>query len=574
MHAPSSCSIAFAPEWAKGAVFYQIFPERFRNGDRNNDPSSDKSQPVGKAHRWTSDWYALTPDEKKHSSKFYDNVFNRRYGGDLQGVLDKLGYLKDLGVEVIYFNPVFEAKSLHKYDATMYHHIDVNFGPNPAEDLKLIAKENPANPDTWVWTNADRLFLKLIREAHKQGIRIIIDGVFNHTGRGFWAFQDVLKRQQNSPYKHWYQVISWNDSATGTTFDYNGWWGAKSLPEFSRDSTFGLVKDVRDHIFAITKRWMMPDGNPDNGVDGWRLDVADEVPHAFWKDWRSLVKAINPNAYLSGEIWKNAKEWLQGDEFDAVMNYPVAIASVSYFINKTKKISATEFRKRLSEHLASYPDAANYGLMNLFESHDTDRLPSMIVNPDRDYDRDASPRHNPTYNTRKPNAAERQIQKLMLLFQMTYIGSPMLYYGTEAGMWGADDPDDRKPMLWNDLVYDDETLFTSSRTVARQSVKFDQDLFEYHKRLILLRKHSAALRKGTLTFLLSDDQKDIIGYERKLEHETVVVLLNNSTEKQTVELRRDGDFKDLLSGQTFKPLGGVHTLELPAKSGVVLTTSF
>jgi glycosidase len=213
-------SLESSPKWACGAVFYQIFPERFRNGDSNNDPSFDKSSPTGRAHQWTSNWYALSEDERAYSPNFYDNVFRRRYGGDLQGVIDKLDYLADLGVDAIYFNPLFEAPSLHKYDATLLHHIDVNFGPDPAGDLEIIAKENPEDPSTWQWTSADKLFLKLISEAHRRNIRIIIDGVFNHTGRSFWAFQDILKNQEKSRYRDWYQIISWDDSAKGTKFDY------------------------------------------------------------------------------------------------------------------------------------------------------------------------------------------------------------------------------------------------------------------------------------------------------------------------------------------------------------------
>ncbi|MBC8044455.1 MAG: glycoside hydrolase family 13 protein, partial [Rhizobacter sp.] len=484
--APDSTDVSndtktFTPEWAKGAVFYQIFPERFRNGDASNDPAPDKKSPTAKSHPWTSNWYALTDAERAKSKNIYDHLTHRRYGGDMQGVLDKLDYLKDLGAQVIYFNPVFEAPSHHKYDASMFHHIDINFGPDPKGDLEIMQREDAARPETWQWTSADKLFLKVVSEAHRRGMRVVIDGVFNHVGRKFWAFDDLIANQEKSRYKDWFIVTSWDNKAKGTTFDYKGWWNIRSLPEFRKDSVLGLAKGPREHVFAATRRWMSPDGNRENGIDGWRLDVANEVPHIFWKDWRKLVRSINPDAYISGELWDNAAQWLQGDEFDAVMNYPFAKLSVNYFIDKQRKISASQFLDSLAQHLASYPDEVNHVLMNLFDSHDTDRLASMILNPDRNYDRDATPRDNPKYVLRKPNADERQVQKLMALFQMTYLGAPMLYYGTEAGMWSADDPDDRKPMLWPDLKYDDESTETVNGDKAKYEVKFDQSLFDYHK---------------------------------------------------------------------------------------------
>ncbi|MCP5062318.1 MAG: alpha-amylase, partial [Ignavibacteriae bacterium] len=199
------------PEWSKTAIWYQIFPERFNNGDKSNDPSpidlaggwpyfiSEK----WKVHPWTSDWYKIQPWENTEHD-FYWNAGVRRYGGDLQGVINKLDYLQDLGINAIYFNPVFESPSLHKYDASSYHHIDNNFGPNPNGDRKIWEKEDPGNPETWEWTSADSLFLNLISESHKRNIKIIIDGVFNHVGNTFWAFKDVQKNQQESKYKNWF----------------------------------------------------------------------------------------------------------------------------------------------------------------------------------------------------------------------------------------------------------------------------------------------------------------------------------------------------------------------------------
>ncbi|MCS7013513.1 MAG: glycoside hydrolase family 13 protein [Chloroherpetonaceae bacterium] len=559
---------SFAPNWARGAVFYQIFPERFRNGDPHNDPTFDKSAPTGKAHSWTSNWYALTSEEKAHSPNFYDNVFRRRYGGDLQGVLDKLDYLADLGIEVIYFNPLFEAPSLHKYDATLLHHIDINFGPDPAGDLEIISKENPADPNTWQWTSADRLFLKLVEEAHRRGIRIILDGVFNHTGRTFWAFQDVLRHQEKSRYKDWYHIISWDDSTKGTKFDYAGWHGSKSLPIFARDSLSGLHPEVCAYLFAITKRWMLPDGKVEKGIDGWRLDAADDVPHQFWKMWRQYAKSLNPNAYLVGEIWKNAREWLQGDEFDAVTNYQLAILTFQFFIKRSIP-SSRDFLKKLEALLAAYPQEANYGLLNLLESHDTDRLASMIVNPNRDYDRQSSLRYHPEYDPRKPNETERALQKAITVFQMTYLGSPMLYYGTEAGMWGADDPDDRKPMLWPDLRYENETHLY--RPDISYTVEFDQSLFEFHKKLISIRRQSKAIRYGTFRPIYL--KANLVCYERKYEDELVVVIINPLQTTQSEKLLLPaGVWRDELSGKTFivSKTSSSLSLSLSGYSGMIL----
>ena len=276
--------------------------------------------------------------EKADGHDFYWNSDVRRYGGDLQGVINHLNYLKELGITAIYFNPLFESPSLHKYDASMYRHIDNNFGPNPKEDEKIWATENPDDPTTWKWTSADSLFLALIHKCHQMGIKIIIDGVFNHVGTTFWAFKDVVKNQQKSKYKNWFIIKSWdNPNTPQNEFEYEGWDGIKDLPEIKKDSVYGLEKDFSKHIHAIVKRWMDPngDGNPSDGIDGWRPDAAEKVPLKFWKIFRKWVKEENPEAYITGEIWWkdwehnvifNASPWLQGDSFDGRVDF------VPYFI--------------------------------------------------------------------------------------------------------------------------------------------------------------------------------------------------------------------------------------------------
>ncbi len=566
----SACSLTDKKmDWTRGAIFYQIFPERFYNGNPNNDPSPDKSTPTAKAHRWTSNWYALSDEEKAYSPDFWQNIYRRRYGGDLQGILEKLDYLQSLGITAIYLNPIFEAPSAHKYDATMLHHVDINFGNAPEDDLKLIAQEDFSNPDTWKWTNADLLFLKLIEEAHKRNIRIVIDGVFNHVGTKFPPFQDVVKHQERSRYKDWFEIVSFEDSTSGKKFDYKGWWGHKSLPELKRDSLNGLADAPKQYIFAITKRWTAPNGDPSKGVDGWRLDAADDLPHAFWKEWRAFVKSIKPNIFLVGEIWKNAKDWMQGDEFDAVMNYQFAVFTHQLFVQKVLKPS--EFKLKIEELLASYPDSANYTLLNLYDSHDTERLPSRIVNPNRHFDYYAGLRANKDYQLRPPNQEEYRLQKLLMLFQFTYIGSPTIYYGTEAGMWGADDPDCRKPMLWKEFQYDDENAELITGKSEPFKVAFNEEVYRDYKTLIDLHHRHPALKYGSFKFLIADDEKNLIAFERVYQSEKIITLINASDTVQTVELNFSNKLTNLLTKQTFASNNGKVIVEVARKSGAVLS---
>jgi len=565
------------PDWAKKVVWYQIFPERFRNGDRNNDPTAADAGVIGREWHispWTSDWYKLQPWESEHSHRFYDNVFDRRYGGDLEGVIQKLYYLKALGVNAIYFNPIFESNSLHKYNTSTYIHVDHNFGPDPRGDLKIMAEENPADPTTWKWTAADREFLKLLKKAHELGMKVIIDGVFNHVGTDFWAFKDVVKNQQNSKFKNWFVIKSWDDSAKGTKFEYDSWWGVKSLPIFRKDTITGLVHGPYEHIMAITKRWMDPDGKPSDGVDGWRLDVPNEVPHPFWKDWRKVVKGINPNAIIIGEIWDNASVWLKGDEFDGVMNYEFAKGVVKFFVNKKMKISPSQFDSTLKTIRNLYPSDIDYVLQNLIDSHDTDRLGSMIMNPDRDFNSNNGPRNNESYIIAKPDAAGIKRQELIALFQMTYVGAPMIYYGDEAGMWGATDPDDRKPMLWADMKYDDEK---SSPIPGMQrpnnKVSFNRELFNFYRKLVRERIADPALTLGSYKTLLADDSKKVFVFERVYGRDIAIVGFNLSSQAQSVEVETDSAvsrLKDVLSSKQIIPASGVFHLSIDPGWGILL----
>ncbi len=574
------------PEWAKDAVWYQIFPERFRNGDPGNDPTVDdimggwpwERPKQWQVHPWTSDWYKLQPWENNTGKGFYWETGLRRYGGDLQGVLDKLDYLEELGINAIYFNPLFESPSLHKYDAAMYHHIDNNFGPNPELDRRIWAEEDPSDPSTWQWTSADSLFLKLIRECHARGIRVIIDGVFNHVGNTFWAFQDVIRRQQASPYKDWFIIKQWDDPATPENeFEYQGWYGVRDLPEIREDERGPVAAGFREHVRAILRRWMDPngDGDPSDGIDGWRLDVADMVSLEFWRDFRRWVREINPDAYLTGEVWWedwnnnkmfNTAPWLQGDVFDAVMNYRFARAVKKFVIDQRTQISARAFADSILALFRDYPRQNVYVLQNLVDSHDVDRVSSQIVNPDRWYDHAARPGQNPNYDVRRPNAQERLKQRLIVGLQMTLPGAPMIYYGDEAGMWGGDDPDCRKPMVWPEFEYEPEASHPFGEARPVDSVAFDTGLFEWYKTLVHIRRQEKALRRGDIRFLLAPEDEPVLGFVRFLNADSLWIILNNSPESRVVQFQH-GQIAapavvDRISGRTFHPRDRLYSFRL------------
>lgn len=541
------------PQWAKSAVWYQIFPERFRNGDPSNDPKlkdiigADPAEmpKEWQIHPWGSDWHKLQPYEVKNGEpELWKHILRRRYGGDFQGIIDKLDYIKQLGFNAIYLNPVFDSPSLHKYDGASYHHADPNFGPDPEGDRRLIESENPLDPSTWVWTKADELLLKLIKECHKREIKVILDGVFNHMGVNSFAFQDLLKNQEKSPYKDWFIVKSFNDSVKGTVFDYEGWFGVKSLPEFKEDAN-GIVKGPRDYIFAATQRWMNPKGEGiENGIDGWRLDVAFCVGHKFWKDWRNYVKSINPEAFLTAEIVQPPQEvlpYLSGDEFDGEMSYNFAFACAEFFFDpKGKNISPTEFDQKLRELREIYPGGIPYVVQNLFGSHDSNRLGSYILNRGigkyrnwGEYFNLSQASSNKNYNTSKPGKEEIRLQKLFILFQMTNVGAPMVYYGDEVGMWGANDPDCRKPMIWDDIQYEDS------------DVSINSDLFDFYKKAISIRRNNVSLNIGDFQTLITNDSENLYAFMRSSAKQKIVVVINNSDSDKVIQLPIKGKFKQI-----------------------------
>ena len=541
----------FTPEWSKGVVWYQIFPERFSNGDPHNDPRVSDQQgaypfddtSAFQVHPWTSDWYRLQPYEQQNGRDVWYNIQRRRYGGDLQGILNKLDYLQQLGVNALYLTPVFWSPSAHKYDALCYHHIDPTFGPDPEGDKKLLATENPLDPASWVWTSADLLALKLIEEVHKRHMYIIFDGVFNHLGARSFAFQDVEKNQRASPYADWFSVTGWRDAGRGTRFEYNGWFGVKTLPELKEDST-GIVAGPRQYIFDATQRWMNPKNQgAAKGIDGWRLDVAFDVGHPFWKAWRRHVRGINPQAYLTAELVypvEKTRPYLSGDEFDATMNYNFAFAVHDFFVQEARASSVTEFDLRLKQLREAFGPGVALNMQNLLDSHDATRIGSAVANPDGkkmadwgDYFGWTQKSNNRAYNTRKPTAAQLQKQRLIAAFQILYLGSPMIFYGDEAGLWGANDPDCRKPMLWGDKTYEAETANPDQTTHPPDEVAFNPDLFAWYQKFIALRRKSPAIQRGSYQTLATDDARKVYAFSRSLGQEEVVVVINRGDKPVT-----------------------------------------
>jgi len=537
------------PDWSKDAVWYQIMVDRFRNGDPKSDPS-----PV---RPWTSDWMKASEFEGRDGQTFWRYyVFQRLYGGDFEGVRQRLDYLQELGVTALYLNPVFEASGHHKYNARNFLHIDDHYGGG-SDYARAEAEEDLLDPSTWTWTESDRVFLDLIKELHSRGMKVILDGVFNHVGDDHVAFRDVRENGKDSRFADWFDVRSWEP------FEYRGWAGFRELPVFAKDADGFASPSVEAHVFALTRRWMDPDGDgdPADGIDGWRLDVPNEVAMPFWSKWRDLVKSINPDAYISGEIWRRADSWLDGRHFDAVMNYPFAESAVEWVGNVERKLRATQCEQRLAELRLAYPEEATYALMNLVDSHDTDRIASMLKNPDRDFDHDNRVQDGAKYDASKPGPTHYRRARLIALMQMTYVGAPMVYYGDEVGMWGADDPTNRKPMLWKDLEPYERP----------KDNRVDEKHLAHYRRVIALRREHSALRRGTYRTLLVDDDQDVIVFLREDASERVIVAWNASSRQARVQVPelQDGDWRCIYGAEKTEESG----VRVPSIDGRVWVSS-
>ena len=517
---PSELSFFATPDWAKRAVWYQVFPDRFRNGDPANDPEP--------ARPWTSEWFSAADFEGVDGQTFWEYfVYARKYGGDLQGLRWSLDYLESLGVNALYLNPIFQASTPHKYNATNYLHVDEHFGVK-GDYMVAEEREDLADPSTWTWTDTDKLFLEFLAEAKSRGFRVILDGVWNHVGTLHPAFKDVQAKGQDSKYADWFEIRSWKP------FEYAGWAGFGELPVFAKTAD-GLASDsVRQHIFDVTTRWMDPDGDgdPSDGIDGWRLDVPNEIAMPFWREWCAHVRSINPEAYITGEIWRRADSWLDGNHFDAVMNYPFAESVLRWIGDEQRKLTPTALDRNLAELRLAYPSESTYVLQNLVDSHDTDRLVSMLANPDREYDAMNRPQNDGEgYDGSKPGELEYRRARLVALVQMTYVGAPMVFYGDEVGMWGADDPTNRKPMLWKDLEPYDEP---DDNHVMEEHL-------EHYRGVIGLRRRFEALQLGSFATVFTHDDLDLWAFVREHQGEEVLVLLNASERAVDVDRTLFGD---------------------------------
>jgi cyclomaltodextrinase / maltogenic alpha-amylase / neopullulanase len=460
------------PEWARDAVVCQIFPDRFANGDLSNDPPG------------TEPWRS---EARPRPDSFY--------GGDLRGVIDRLDYLTDLGVTALYFTPLFLSPSNHKYDTEDYYRIDPAFG-----DL-----------DT---------FRELVEEAHRRGIRIILDAVFNHAGDRFFAFRDVLKKGDGSPYKDWFFIdrfpVVQEPAPNYETFAK----GIASMPKLRTEHP-----EVRKYLLGVARYWTRL------GIDGWRLDVANEVDHAFWREFRRAVKEINPEALIVGEIWHHADTWLQGDQFDAVMNYRFRDCLLDFFAAGT--IDAETFAARLTETRMGYREQASDVLWNLLDSHDTERFLTSC-------------------------GEKEERMRLAVLFQMTYLGTPLIYYGDEVGMTGGPDPDCRRTMIW-------------------EKAKQNSKLRAYYRKLIGLRKHLPPLRRGDVRLWHADGRTGVLGFLRRTQQEAVGTVLNNSGETRRVELNASffgtRIVADRLTEERFSLENGILRLTFKPWQGMVLTAA-
>ncbi|MFN8411823.1 MAG: glycoside hydrolase family 13 protein [Anaerolineales bacterium] len=485
------------PKWVKDAIFYQIFPDRFAKSKKN---------PAGNL-----------PFEEWDSAPTYHGF----KGGDLYGVIEKLDYLQELGITAIYFNPIFASASNHRYHTYDYYNVDPLLGGNDA-------------------------FKKLLKEAHKRNIRIVLDGVFNHASRGFWQFNHVLETGAASPYRDWFYFDEerlkgqkhWGAYPTNheenalhhedslTAIGYRAWWNLPALPKFNTDTPA-----VREFLYKVAEYWI------EFGVDGWRLDVPGEInDDEFWREFRRRVRAINPEAYIVGEIWHEAQRWLQGDQFDAVMNYLVAAASMNFFganhldlhtihqaggiRDRVRPMQAYDFANEVDHILNIYPTDITYAQLNLLDSHDMPRFLSCVQ-------------------------GDKNSLKLAWLFLFTLPGAPCIYYGDEIGMDGGHDPECRK-------------AFPSDES------KWDKDLLEYAKACTSLRTKHDALRRGEYKRIYAEGE--VMVYSRSSKTENILIAFNVSTEEKTVELSLDEKPKVLFG----KPsISGKH-VTIPARSGVVI----
>ncbi|OPA76063.1 alpha-glycosidase [Paenibacillus selenitireducens] len=453
------------PAWVKDAVFYQIFPERFANGDPANDPEG--VEPWG---------------GKPTPSNFF--------GGDLQGVINHLDYIEKLGVNAIYFTPVFEATTNHKYDTQDYMKVDPHFGTN--DTLK-----------------------ELVKACHARGIRVLLDAVFNHSGRTFAPFVDVMEKGADSPYADWFYVREYPLRVVDGVPTYETFAFEPKMPKLNTENPA-----VKAYLLDVARYWI-----EEVGIDGWRLDVANEVDHQFWREFRKVVKSVNPEAYILGELFHEGMMWLQGDQFDALMNYPFTGAVLDFFVNG--KNDGAQFAGKMYGQLFRYPHQANEVTFNLLDSHDTERLLTLCK-------------------------GDVQKMKLAALFQLTFLGAPCIYYGDEIGLSGSHDPDCRKCMPWDDSEY-------------------DLDLLGFYQRTIALRHRYSALRTGSFKFLYAKEDDTRIAYERQDDESHFMIMMNVKKKERVIQLALPaGEWVDEIGDARILSTGKKMKFSLPAFGALVL----
>lgn len=474
-------------DWVKGAVIYQIFPDRFAR--------SESARTDGVFEKWET---PETPEGFK--------------GGNLRGAEEKLGYLQDLGVTAVYFNPVFASAANHRYHTFDYYRVDPVLGGDAALD-------------------------SFIKAAHRRGIKVILDGVFNHASRGFFQFNHLLENGAASPYRKWFHPRSFPlkayNLAGGEKPNYAAWWELPALPKFNTRNP-----EVRRFILGVAKYWL------EKGIDGWRLDVPFEIDDdAFWREFRKVCKGANPGCYITGEIWGEAKRWLKGDQFDAVMNYQLSAACISYFGGRKLKLTHSYDGRRLEPGdqkkfladirtlLGHYPYAVTLAQMNMMSSHDTDRMLN-------------------TYG------GDEALVKMAVAFSFLFPGAVNVYYGEEIGMEGALNAGTRDAMPWRD----------------RRS--WNTGLLKLYKQLAALRRNNPVIRDGRFEFLEDYCDGEVLAFRRWLPGKSLACFINNSPRAKEVRIKKNargiGRRALVNSGGSLSTEGGATLLALPPRGFSVL----